>query len=156
MRPLAPEASALSTELQALNSECYSSMLHPRTKVDDLMLSMTETIHGISQGNTQAILWGASAYFLICGLYSLTFQWRISQWESVWGSLLHTEIERLVPDNDISEQEYKVKALYTYNVKGNTYEGKRLSPWVFVVSHNARLLLSQQLKGVTRNAQGQN
>ncbi len=84
-------------------------MLHPRTKVDDLMLSMTETIHGISQGNTQAILWGVSVYFLICGLYSFIFQWRISQWEWVWGSLLHTEIERLVPDNDISEQEYKVK-----------------------------------------------
>lgn len=130
-------------------------MLYLRTKVDDSMLSPTETLQGVQAGNSQAILWVASLYFMACALYSLIFQWRIRQWPSVWGTLLQKELHLLMPDNDLSAQEYRAKVLYTYSIAGNVYEGRRLSPWVFVVSYNARTLLSKQIKGVTQNHQQQ-
>ncbi len=42
-----------------------------------------------------------------------------------------------------SDQEYISKTLYRYNVSGVNYDGTRISPWIFVASHNARFVLEK-------------
>ncbi len=51
---------------------------------------------------------------------------------------------------DSNERKYRSKALYTYTVDGQAYEGSRISPWVFVTNHNARKILEMQLAKVER------
>ena len=43
---------------------------------------------------------------------------------------------------------YSVDALYSYQVDGKTYQGKRISPWIIVASHNVQFVLKHQLAKV--------
>jgi hypothetical protein len=49
-----------------------------------------------------------------------------------------------------TDQEYVTKALYQYRVGGVSYEGQRISPWVIVASHNARVVLEKQMASIQR------
>lgn len=112
-------------------------------------------IQGLKTGNEQAVIWAFSLYFILVASYSLFFQVRSRQWPSVWGEPLTEEVGVLIPDHVASERDYRVRVLYRYSVADQVYEGHRLSPWVIVASHNARLVLQQQMKGITRNDKGQ-
>jgi hypothetical protein len=48
----------------------------------------------------------------------------------------------------LADQDYRADALYTYKLEGKTYQGKRISPWVIVASHNAQFVLKNQLSKV--------
>ena len=45
-------------------------------------------------------------------------------------------------------------ALYEYTVDGNLYKGNRVSPWVMVATHNAKVVLEKQLRKVERSRDG--
>lgn len=103
-----------------------------------------------SQGKLQGIWFWAAAYALLVCTYSLVFQWQISRWPETVGELQHLSVERFgSSSNEPSEQSYLSQALYRYRVNGKEYEGTRVSPWIFVVSHNARAVLRHQLKAVS-------
>ena len=41
-------------------------------------------------------------------------------------------------------------SLYTYTVDGKEYQGRRVSPWIMITSHNMLGILKYQLKHVQR------
>jgi hypothetical protein len=45
----------------------------------------------------------------------------------------------------LADQDYRADALYTYQLEGKTYQGKRISPWVIVASHNAQRISSKNI-----------
>ena len=96
-----------------------------------------------TEGQTQGVFYWAAMYaFLVCS-YSLWFQIRTRRWPSTTGMLEELGIKKFGATVNLpSNQEYVGKALYTYSVSGTQYEGSRISPWVIVVSHNARFLLA--------------
>jgi len=49
---------------------------------------------------------------------------------------------------DLADKSYAIDAIYEYQVDGNTYQGKKVSPWVLVASHNARFVLQKQLSRI--------
>ena len=107
------------------------------------------------QGQTQGIwFWAALYTFFVC-VYSLAFQIRTRYWPSAQGELAEFGVEKFGAIDWVkSNQDYVSKALYKYNVSGITYEGTRISPWIFVVSHNARLVLEKQMSSIQRFPDG--
>ncbi|MEP1445910.1 MAG: hypothetical protein ABJK37_07355 [Paraglaciecola sp.] len=100
------------------------------------------------QGDRQGIWFWASVYtFLVCG-YSALFQSLIRTWPSTIGHLINLGVDRFGSDISVSEQDYKAYALYSYQIAGKTFQGKRISPWIIVASHNAQFLLRKQLSKV--------
>mgnify|MGYP000168003192 CR=1 FL=1 len=100
------------------------------------------------QGETQGVwFWVAVYAFLICG-YSVVFQLLIRTWPSTKGQLISIGLDKFGRAMVLSDQDYKANALYTYQVKGKSYQGKRVSPWVIVASHNAQFVLKKQLRKV--------
>jgi len=88
--------------------------------------------------------WAALYTFIVC-VYSLIFQIRTRYWPFTPGKLSEFRVEKFGPTDLVkSDQDYKSKALYKYKVSDVVYEGTRVSPWVFVVSHNARIILEKQ------------
>lgn len=59
------------------------------------------------------------------------------------GKLVGFDLENFGADAVKSDQEYIPKALYQYTVANVQYAGTRVSPWVFVVSHNAKFVLEK-------------
>lgn len=107
------------------------------------------------QGNAQGIWFWASLYALIVCACSLIFQIRTRFWHSTKGRLSDLAVEKLgATQRARSDQDYVSKALYRYNVRGVAYEGTRISPWKFVVSHNARLLVERQMASIQRFPDG--
>ncbi len=107
-------------------------------------------------GVAQGIWFWASLYtFFLCA-YSLVFQIRTRFWPSTYGVLSGFEIRKFggMTDRVKSEQEYVSEALYKYNVAGVDYSGTRISPWVFVVSHNARFVLQKQQASIQFHPDG--
>lgn len=104
-----------------------------------------------SQRQLQGIwFWAALYAFFVCG-YSIIFQIKTRYWPSVEGELVKAQVEKFgATDLVKSDQDYISKALYSYSVAGREYEGKRISPWVFVASHNARFVLQKQLGTIDR------
>lgn len=101
------------------------------------------------QGQTQGIWFWAAIYTFVVCVYSLIFQIQIRYWPSVEGELAKIGVEKFgATDRIKSNQDYVSKALYQYNVSGVAYEGKRISPWVFVASHNARFVLEKQMSSI--------
>jgi hypothetical protein len=73
----------------------------------------------------------------------------------VYGELIEFGVEKFgATDLVKSHQDYVSKALYTYNVAGLDYDGTKISPWIFVASHNARFVLEKQLSSVQRFPNG--
>lgn len=107
------------------------------------------------QGDVQAILFWAVVYCGVVGLASLVFQLRIRSWPAAPGVLAKEGVERWGGPRWVkSDQQYSLKSSYVYRVEGLVYEGRRVSAWVVVASHNARAVLHAQLKGVQRHADG--
>jgi len=57
-------------------------------------------------------------------------------------------------DPVLSHQDYAVRALYEYSVGGVVYQGIRVSPWVMLASHNAKILLEKQMRGIDKSEDG--
>ncbi len=108
-----------------------------------------------AEGEPQGIWFWASIYILLVCFYSLWFQLRTRSWPSTRGELLQLGAEKFgAGDWATSSQDYVGKALYTYSVAERQYQGSRISPWVFVASHNARFLLEKQLSGIQACSDG--
>jgi hypothetical protein len=100
------------------------------------------------QGDKQGIWFWAAVYaFLICG-YSVLFQLLIRSWPNTRGELKSLGLNKFGAAIVLSDQDYLADALYTYQIEGKTYQGKRISPWIIVASHNAQFILKHQLTKV--------
>ena len=98
------------------------------------------------QGEAQGIWFYSALYALIVCSYSLAFQIRTRYWPHVAGELISLGVEKFGASDRIkSKQDYIADALYTYQVAGTDYSGSRISPWIFVASHNAKFILEKQL-----------
>jgi len=106
-------------------------------------------------GDVQGIwFWGALYFLLLCA-YSLIYQLRTRRWPSTQGELASLGIEKSGATTRVkSDQEYVSNSLYRYRVDGEEYEGVRISPWVFVASHNVQTVLKKQLESVQRESDG--
>lgn len=101
------------------------------------------------KGEPQGIFFWVAIYTLTLCLYSLVRQIQTRYWPFVYGEIVNLGVGKFgAPDLVRSDQDYISTALYTYNVSGVSYDGKRLSPWIFVTSHNARFALIKQLSAI--------
>lgn len=107
-----------------------------------------EMIDLASEGELQGIWFWASCYTLVVCLYSAYFQIQTRYWASTVGTIHSIGVNKFGASNDLSEQQYRGKALYSYNVNGQNYEGTRISPWVFITNYNAKGLLIKQQAGI--------
>jgi len=105
------------------------------------------------EGKLQGVWFWASFYTLVVCLYSTYFQIQTRFWASTHGKLHELGVERFGSANERSEQQYHGKALYSYHIKGKTYHGTRISPWLFVTNYNAKDLLAKQQAGIDRPTQ---
>lgn len=101
-----------------------------------------------SEGELQGIWFWASCYMLLVCFYSAYFQIQTRYWASTVGKLQSLGVKTFSHSNELSEQQYRGNALYAYTVNGQTFEGTRISPWVFVTNNNARGLLIKQQAGI--------
>jgi len=107
------------------------------------------------QGKTQGIWFGAALYVFIVCVFSLIFQIRTRYWPFTLGELVEFGTENFGATDWVkSNQDYVSKALYKYNVSSVAYDGTRISPWIFVVSHNARFVLEKQMSFIQRCPDG--
>ncbi|MDF2179768.1 DUF3592 domain-containing protein [Aliiglaciecola sp. CAU 1673] len=106
-------------------------------------------------GELQGIwFWAAVYMLLVCG-YSLVYQVRTRAWPFTKGQLLGLDVSKFgATERDSSAQDYVAEALYRYTIDGVEYTGTRISPWIFVASHNARSLLQKQLSAIQRYPDG--
>lgn len=108
------------------------------------------------QGQTQGIWFWAALYTFIVCVYSLRLQLSTRHWPWVEGDLSNIGTAKFgATDKIISNQKYVSKALYQYRVSGVDYNGNKVSPWVVVVSHNAKAILEKQLLGIQRLPSGE-
>lgn len=107
------------------------------------------------QGEVQGIWFWLAIYTLLVGIYSLIGQIKTRYWPFVYGEIIDLGVKTLVgSDWDKSNRKYASKTLYTYNVAGVSHEGTRISPWIFVASHNGRFVLEKQLASIQRLPDG--
>ena len=100
-------------------------------------------------GELRGIWFWAAVYTMVVCLYSLIFQVRTRTWPSTEGELSSLSVKKFgATDPILSDQDYKSTALYQYEVDGVSLEGTKVSPWVFVTSHNARVILEKQMKSI--------
>lgn len=120
------------------------------------MIEYAETMWRLaSEGDKQGILFFTVIYSLVICLYSFSRQIFIRQWPTAKGFLITSSVEKWGTTELIaSNQEYKVDSLYEYQVSDKKYQGTRLSPWIVVVSHNARFILNKQLNTIQKNDDG--
>ena len=115
----------------------------------ELILYFREMWQLAIQGQVQGVWFWAALYMLIVCIYSLRFQIRTRYWPFVQGEIVKVEVDEFgATDLVKSNQDYVLKALYTYTVSGVDYEGTRISPWIFVASHNARIALEKQMSSI--------
>ena len=114
----------------------------------DILNYFQQMVDLASEGELQGIWFWASCYMLVVCLYSAYFQIRTRFWATTVGTIHSLGLKKFGISNDLSEQQYRGKALYSYSVNGQTYEGTRISPWVFVTNYNAKGLLLKQQAGI--------
>jgi hypothetical protein len=108
-----------------------------------------------AEGRAQGVWYWASVYALVVCLYSLWFQVRTRSWPATNGKLVQLGVKKFGASAPVlSNQDYVGDALYTYTVSNKLYEGSRISPWVFVASHNVRFMLEKQQSKVQMNVGG--
>jgi len=106
-------------------------------------------------GQLEGVLFFAAAYAVLVGTYSLLMQLSILlRWKTTQGRIETLESAKFGAAMRLSEQDYVNNALYHYRVEGVEYEGTRLSPWVMSASHNAKVFLELQRKGITWVSEG--
>lgn len=117
---------------------------------------ISQLVSDALSGDARAILALACLYTaLACG-WSAWHVWRVRRWPSVEGQLDRFGLRLFgIADRVVSEREYVSDALYRYRVGAKQYEGRRVSAWMVVASHNAQALLRLQLRSVRPNADGQ-
>ena len=115
----------------------------------NLIDAITSTTASAANGDEQSIVLLGAIYVLLVCSYSVVWQIRMNAWPHVTGRLETLGIRKFgATEWAITDQEYVSDALYTYRVGGEEYNGKRVSPWVMVASHNLRSLLRLQQTGV--------
>jgi len=98
----------------------------------------------------------SSGFCVLAGLCSLVFQYRVRHWPQVWGVPQGAAVEDTgATEWSRSEQDYRAKVRYVYEVNGRRFEGHRLSSMAVVASHNAQAVLHQQLEGVETRGEDQ-
>ena len=108
-----------------------------------------------TEGDKQGVLYFVVIYALVVCLYSLIRQILIRRWPLTTGVLQSADVEKWgSPELVVSKQDYTANALYGYQVAGKNYQGTRVSPWIIVASHNAKLILKKQLDGIEKNNDG--
>ncbi|GAA5213198.1 DUF3592 domain-containing protein [Corallincola platygyrae] len=100
------------------------------------------------QGELQGIWFWAAVYCLLVCSYSIVFQLRTRRWPSVKGKLIEVGLSKFGADSVRAEQDYIAEALYSYTVDDVSYTGSKVSPWIFVTSHNARFILQKQMRAI--------
>lgn len=121
----------------------------------ELIIYIEEMWQLAIQGQKQGIWFWAGLYTFIVCTYSLIFQVRTRYWPFTQGELVESGIDKFGKTDWVkSNQDYVSKMLYRYNVSGVTYDGTRISPWIFVASHNARFVLDNQRSSVERFSNG--
>lgn len=107
------------------------------------------------EGEAQGIWFWAAVYTCIVCLYSFVFQLRTRFWPCTEGELKQIGIEKFgATEWTASNQDYVSRVRYDYHVAGVAYIGKRISPWIFVASRNARFVLEKQMGAVQRLPDG--
>lgn len=125
-------------------------------KIMFIIKYVQEMVQLAMQGNLQGIWFLIAVYACAACGYSLFFQARTRKWHTTRGKLHKLGVEKFGATEWVtSEQDYVSNALYTYEVGGRTYRGTRISPWIFVASHNARAVLRKQLSLLQRYPDGQ-
>lgn len=108
-----------------------------------------------SAGRLQGIWFWAALYAFVVCTYSLVFQIRTRYWANTKGKLTSLDINTFgAREWSLSDQEYVGQALYAYTVNGIHYDGTRISPWLFVASHNAKIILHKQLSKIQQYPDG--
>lgn len=98
--------------------------------------------------------WSGIYAFIVC-TYSVVFQIRTRRWSVAEGELVKAGVGKFgARDRVLSNQDYVSKALYHYVVSGVVYEGVRVSPWIFVPSHNMRFILEKQMSSIQYHPNG--
>lgn len=120
-----------------------------------MIVYCTEMWQLAAGGHVQGIWFWVGLYTLIVCSYSVIFQLRTRCWPSVEGQLAELGVEKFGATDLIkSDQDYISNALYTFNVSGVDYDGTRISPWIFVASHNAKFVLEKQMSSIQRLPNG--
>ncbi|MFK7794710.1 MAG: hypothetical protein AB8B89_05115 [Gammaproteobacteria bacterium] len=105
-------------------------------------------------GQAQGIWFWAAIYIFILCVYSTVFQIRTRYWPYTKGDLVEFDVEKFGASVLKTDQIYTANTLYNYVVSGVKYEGRRISPWLIVASHNARFILRKQMSSVQKCADG--
>lgn len=101
------------------------------------------------EANPQGIWFWAGVYAFVVCMYSVVFQIRTRSWPVAEGELVQAGVKKFgARDVVLANQDYVSKALYHYSVSGVVYEGKKVSPWIIVASHNMRFILEKQMSTI--------
>ena len=103
----------------------------------------------IISGNRAVILNIIADYFFICSIYGLLYWRHVQAWPQVSGKLVNSAVDSIGLNMRADEVTYVAKVQYQYNVDGQQYEGKRLSPIQIIASTNMRALLRWQMRYIT-------
>jgi hypothetical protein len=104
---------------------------------------------------SQGIFFWAGVYAFVVCAYSVLFQIRTRSWPVTDGELVQAGVRTFgTRDLVLSNQDYVSKALYHYRVSGVAYDGTRVSPWIFVASHNMRFILEKQMSSIQQYPSG--
>lgn len=112
---------------------------------------MSEFIAQLLDGDRDAILLAAAAYFALMGVIAVLRCIHIGRWSSTTGVLESAGIERTGSVAfEKSDQEYEAQVRYRYRVDGTEYLGTRLNGWSIMATYNLRFILKYQFRGIER------
>ena len=108
------------------------------------------------QMGVQFVWYWIVVYTFIVATYSTIRQIFTCRWAKTEGKLIDYGVEKFGTSiADPSMQEYKIDALYRYEVDATEYEGSEVSAWKMIASHNLKSLLKYQLNGVKIGENGE-
>jgi hypothetical protein len=107
-------------------------------------------------GDAQGVFfWAAFYVFAVCG-WSVVHQIRVNRWPGTVGELTESSVAKLGATERVpGEQQYHAAAEYHYSVNGQSYTGRRVSPWVIIATYNLKSVLARQMKGIQQLPDGQ-
>lgn len=116
-------------------------------------------LHNIWQlliaGEPQGVGFAIMLYAVLVLGYSLIKQYDAMHWPSISGQLINKGMRNAGFEGEAANTTYTSKALYTYEVEQQEYQGTRISPWVIVTNKNASFLLENQLNKIEHLGQNQ-